>query len=246
MDPLILAKAYHSHHMLPLSCRYEQYLHEAQVLPTQDEGECVMYSSVTGRMIEKNDLTPSYWAENMTSTVQYAAAINSYLDKYQDIDCILEVGPHPVLKSPTQDILCGRHKYEVPHIGTCKRDTDDFESILRSAGEMMAAGLPLRTAAINAESGASTDRKSGKILTDLPSYRWNHTASFWSESRLSRNLRNRQFPRHELLGSRYVDDIPSRACWRNQLSPNEIEWLKASNVSHIELFLAIRDLTHIV
>ncbi|KAI4220335.1 MAG: hypothetical protein LQ349_008111, partial [Xanthoria aureola] len=190
----------------------------AQVLPTQDEGECVMYSSVTGRMIEKNDLTPSYWAENMTSTVQYAAAINSYLDKYQDIDCILEVGPHPVLKSPTQDILCGRHKYEVPHIGTCKRDTDDFESILRSAGEMMAAGLPLRTAAINAESGASTD------------------PSFWSESRLSRNLRNRQFPRHELLGSRYVDDIPSRACWRNQLSPNEIEWLKASNIDQIPAF----------
>lgn len=246
MDPLNLAKAYHSHHMLPLSCRYKQYLHEAQVLPTQDEGECIMYSSVTGRMIEKHDLTPSYWVENMTSTVQYAAAINSCLDKYQDLDCILEVGPHPVLKSPTQQILHGRHKHEVPHIGTCKRDTDDFESILRGAGEMMAAGLTLRTTAINAELGESTDRKSSKVLTDLPSYRWNHTASFWSESRVSRNLRNRQFPRHELLGSRYVDDIPARACWRNQFSLDDIEWLKERNVSHIELVLTIEFLMQIV
>ena len=246
MDPLNLAKAYHSHHMLPLFCPYEKYLHEAQVLPTQDEAQCTMYSSVTGRIIEKHDLTPSYWAENMTSTVQYAAAINSCLDKYQDIDCILEVGAHPVLKSPTREILQGRHKNEVPYIGTCKRDTNDFESILRSAGEMMAAGLRLRTAAINTELGESTDCKSAKTLTDLPSYSWNHTASFWSESRVSRNLRNRQFPRHELLGSRYVDDIPSRACWRNQFSPKDIEWLKARNVSHIELFLAFRDLTHIV
>ncbi|KAI4244578.1 MAG: hypothetical protein L6R42_010425, partial [Xanthoria sp. 1 TBL-2021] len=83
-------KAYHSHHMLPLSCRYEKYLQEAQVVSTQDASECIMFSSVTGRIIEKHDLTPSYWAENMTSTVQYAAAINRCLDKYQDLDCILE------------------------------------------------------------------------------------------------------------------------------------------------------------
>lgn len=219
--------------MLPLSCMYEKYLQDAQVVSTQDASESIMFSSVTGRILEKHDLTPSYWAENMTSTVQYAAAINRCLDKYQDLDCILEVGPHPVLKSPTQGILRGRHKNEVPHIGTCKRDTDDFESILRSAGEMIAAGVTLRTATINAELRESTNCKSGNILTDLPCYQWNHTTSFWSESRVSRNLRNRQFPRHELLGSRYVDDIPSRACWRNQFNPTNIEWLEELKVSYL-------------
>ncbi|KAL8979635.1 MAG: hypothetical protein Q9205_005077, partial [Flavoplaca limonia] len=194
-------KAYHSHHMLPLSCRYDMYLQDAQVGSTQDEPDCVMFSSVTGRMIEKHDLTPSYWAKNMTSTVQYAAAINSCLDKFPDLDCILEIGPHPALKSPTQTMLSARHKNDISHIGTCRRDIDDFESILRSAGELLVAGVPLR-------------------------YQWNHSASFWSESRVSRNLRNRQFPRHELLGSRYVDDIPSRACWRNNINIDDIEWLE--------------------
>ncbi|KAL8887286.1 MAG: hypothetical protein Q9192_006350 [Flavoplaca navasiana] len=211
--------------MLPLSCRYEKHLQDAQVGPTQDEPECIMFSSVTGHMIENHDLTPSYWAKNMTSTVQYAAAINSCLEECLDLDCVLEIGPHPALKSPTQTMLSARHKNDVAYIGTCRRDTDDFESILRSAGELLVAGVPLRTAAINAEPGIPTDHKHGTVLTDLPGYQWNHSASFWSESRVSRNLRNRQFPRHELLGSRYVDDIPSRACWRNNISVDDIEWL---------------------
>ncbi|KAL9633908.1 MAG: hypothetical protein Q9204_003215, partial [Flavoplaca sp. TL-2023a] len=147
--------------MLPLSCRYDKYLQDAQVGSTQDEPKCVMFSSVTGGMIEKHDLTPSYWAKNMTSTVQYAAAINSCLEEYPDLDCVLEIGPHPALKSPTQTMLRARHKNDIPHIGTCRRDTDDFESILRSAGELLVAGVPLRTAAINAESGISTDNKHG-------------------------------------------------------------------------------------
>ncbi|KAL8994776.1 MAG: hypothetical protein Q9169_005338 [Polycauliona sp. 2 TL-2023] len=222
-----------------------EYLEKAQVAPLHEDPEVIMFSSVTGRMMDKDDLMPSYWAKNMTSTVQYAAAINCCLGQIRDIDCILEIGPHPILKRPTQEIFHARHKTDVPHISTCMRDTDDFESILRSAGEMIAAGLPLRTAAINTEEGP-TMYEPGRILTDLPPYQWNHTASFWSESRVSHNLRNRQYPRHELLGSRYVDDIPSRACWRNQFNPNEIEWLRELEVCSHFHFMAPQVLMLIV
>ncbi|KAL8923523.1 MAG: hypothetical protein Q9172_003096, partial [Xanthocarpia lactea] len=218
-------KAYHSRHMLPLSHPYKNYLQDAELLPTQDESDCIMFSSMTGHAVKKQDLTASYWADNMTSTVQFAAAINECIDKYPSLGCVLEVGSHPVLRSPTQEILYARRKNGVSHISTCERDTNDFESILRSAGKMIAAGVPLDAAAINAEYRESLDRKTGKLLTDLPCYQWNHTSSFWSESRVSRNVRNRRFPRHELLGSRYVDDIPSRACWRTQFLPQDIKWL---------------------
>ncbi|KAL8647622.1 MAG: hypothetical protein Q9226_006354, partial [Calogaya cf. arnoldii] len=129
----------------------------------KDAPECVIFSSVTGRKIQKRDLIPSYWAKNMTSTVQYTAAINSCVDEYQDLECILEVGPHPVLRSPTQEILRGHHKNEVPYIGTCRRDTDDYESILRSAGELIVAGLPLRTAAINVGYEKSPNGRTDRI-----------------------------------------------------------------------------------
>ena len=238
-ERLNLTIAYHSRHMLPLSHPYEKYLQDAELVPTQDESNCIMFSSVTGHAVKKQDLTACYWAENMTSTVQFAAAINGCIDKYPSIDCVLEVGPHPVLRSPTQEVLRARRKNGVSHISTCERDSDDFESILLSAGKLIAAGVPLDAATINAEYRENLNRKTGRLLTDLPCYQWNYTSSFWSESRVSRNVRNRRFPRHELLGSRYVDDIPSRACWRTQFLPQDIKWLNELKVRRPEGFLKI-------
>ncbi|KAL8799576.1 MAG: hypothetical protein Q9182_005787 [Xanthomendoza sp. 2 TL-2023] len=132
-------------------------------------------------------------------------------------------------KSPVQEILNSHSKPGVPYFSTCKRHTDDFESILQSAGGMIAAGVPLEASSVNAEVAihdGSWQHQYGNVLTDLPSYKWNHKTSFWSESRVSRNVRHRHFPRHELLGSRYIDDIPSRACWRNNLDLNGIAWVK--------------------
>lgn len=93
---------------------------------------------------------------------------------------------------------------------------------------MIVHGFPMNLRKINdygAGSGSQRKCKTGRLLTDLPSYHWNHDASFWVESRVSRNIRFRKFPRHQLLGSRYVDDIPQRPCWRNQLTLKEIPWL---------------------
>ncbi|KAL9601094.1 MAG: hypothetical protein Q9179_002982 [Wetmoreana sp. 5 TL-2023] len=65
----------------------------------------------------------------------------------------------------------------------------------------------------------------GAVLRDIPSYQWNHSNTFWSESRVSRKWRFRAFPRHELLGSRYQDDISPCASWRNHLDPSSVQWL---------------------
>ncbi|KAL8732776.1 MAG: hypothetical protein Q9166_002558 [cf. Caloplaca sp. 2 TL-2023] len=159
-------------------------------------------------------------------TVDQALTVS--LGEHLEITCVLEIGPHPALKGPTQETLCCQNKACIPYFSTCMRNTSDFDQLLNTSGLMIAAGVPLDTRAINAEQvfvEGQWRQKPGSVLTDLPTYRWNHTASFWSESRMSRNVRYRQFSRHELLGSRYVDDIPCRACWRNQIDPDDISWL---------------------
>ena len=100
---------------------------------------------------------------------------------------------------------------------------------------MIVQGVPINLRKINdyeAGSGSQHEYRPGRLLTDLPSYHWNHDASFWVESRVSRNIRFRKFPRHQLLGSRYMDDIPQRPCWRNQLTLKEIPWLARLKVGH--------------
>ncbi|KAL8767869.1 MAG: hypothetical protein Q9209_005761 [Squamulea sp. 1 TL-2023] len=227
-------KAYHSNSMLALAAPYKAFLKEANIHPDPDTYQCEFISSVTGQRLDRHELTSSYWVRNMTSTVQFASAAEKCLADDFGINCIVEIGPHPALKSAMQEILRSRNKDRVPYLHTCHRDTDDFSSLLECAGGFLATGVPLDAKAINADGlwdGNQFLDQYGKVMTDLPSYQWNHTSIFWSESRVSRNVRHRGFPRHELLGSRYVDDIPSRACWRNHFDPSDITWWNELNVS---------------
>ncbi|KAL8717345.1 MAG: hypothetical protein Q9225_005405 [Loekoesia sp. 1 TL-2023] len=183
---LKVGKAYHSHHMEPLASPYQRLLEEAGVEPSEDAQRYIMISSVTGTILQPDDLTPTYWARNMTSTVRFTSAIEECLHQRPELNSIVEVGPHPALKGPTQEILRNRKKHNVYYFSTCKRATDDLYSILESAGDMIAAGMPVDLCAVNAKEvlrDGTWKHEYGKVLTDLPSYQWNHTSSFWSESR---------------------------------------------------------------
>ncbi|KAL8974549.1 MAG: hypothetical protein Q9197_001227 [Variospora fuerteventurae] len=221
--------SYHSRQMLPLAPLYQRFLQEAGIVPLLDTPTCPMFSSVTGVAVEAHDLTPAYWARNLTSTVRFASATEEAIRTESSLTGILEVGPHGALQSPIKQILGKIDRREVNYFSTCKRDTDDMQVLLESAGQMIAAGYRVFLGAINAtevmRDGALT-HEYGSILTDLPSYQWNHSSSFWFESRVSRNSRYRSFPRHELLGSRSMDDISARTLWRNHLNLNEIHWLR--------------------
>ncbi|MCJ1393517.1 hypothetical protein MMC18_006392 [Xylographa bjoerkii] len=63
------------------------------------------------------------------------------------------------------------------------------------------------------------------MLVDLPQYPFDHTESYWSESRLSRNFRFRQFPRHDLLGAPISDWDATEAQWRHFLRHSENPWI---------------------
>ncbi len=214
--------------MLPVACLYEKALTNAHVLPCSSQPSCDMFSSVTGHKLAVDEITPAYFKENLTSTVHFASALTECMKQYPEIGAILEIGPHPALKGPSQEILRGLGKSQVEHLHTCFRGKNSIETLLLNAGAMIAFGIPLKTENINAQpsiDGLKVIFENGKVLTDLPSYQWDHSTSFWAESRVSRNARYRQFPRHQLLGSRYIDDIPTRPCWRNHLMLKEVPWL---------------------
>ncbi|KAL8727428.1 MAG: hypothetical protein Q9181_005715 [Wetmoreana brouardii] len=183
---LKVKKAYHSHHMLPLGPRYEQDLRVAAVVPSEGRPQCPMYSSVTQSVLHPQDLTPEYWARNMTSTVRFSAAIKEGLNSHPGVNSVIEIGPHPALKGPTQEILRQEGRSCPYYFNSCKRGENDFETLLHSTGAMIAAGLPLDLRAVNATSVNSDGQwkhNHGAVLTDIPGYQWNHTNTFWLESR---------------------------------------------------------------
>ena len=221
--------------MLPAASQYEEALANAKVLSGSCKPSCDMFSTVTGHELSSERITPSYCARNLTSTVLFAPALTESLKQDPEINAILEIGPHPALKGPSQEILRSLGKSRIEYFHTCSREQGSLDTLLLSAGAMVAYGVSLNAPVINALQkidGPSTVFEHGTVLTDLPSYQWDHSTPFWVESRVSRNVRFRQFPRHALLGSRYVDDIPLRPCWRNQLMLKELAWLMELKVSY--------------
>ncbi|KAI9718693.1 MAG: Type I Iterative PKS [Candelaria pacifica] len=220
--------AYHSHHMLSAACRYERALQDAKVSFPTSPTTCDMFSSVTGRLMDLTKCLPLYWKQNMVSTVRFSAALTACIRDHPELSMVFEVGPHSALKAPTIETLRNLGRESVQYFNSCLRGKNDFESLLDSAGGMLAGGAPLNSGSINAR-GEIDDLHckyvSGNTLTDLPSYQWDHSNPFWAESKISRNIRYREFPRHQLLGSRYSEAIQFRPSWRNLLMLKEVPWL---------------------
>lgn len=219
--------------MLPLAARYDSKLAQATVTPLLKNTRCIMYSSVYGRKIDASECVRSYWKQNMISTVNFQAALGECIRGHPNAAMIIEIGPHSALKGPVQESLHMLGKSGITYLPTCMRGQQDFETLLSSAGVMIGIGLPLQVSNINARGnveGLHYCYEPGKTLPDAPSYQWNHSQGFWAESRVSRNVRLRKFPRHQLLGSRYVDDIPNCPSWRNRLMLKELPWLQELKV----------------
>ena len=219
--------------MFPLAEGYEEKLEQAMVTPLHRAPKCDMYSSVHGRKVDALECTPRYWKQNMISTVKFQAALEAGIRAHANAAAIVEIGPHPALKSPVQETLRAFSKSSTVYLPTCIRGQQDSRTLLSSVGVLIGIGLPLQLSNINARAiveGGQCCYEPGKFLPNAPSYQWNHSQGFWAESRVSRSLRFRRFPHHQLLGSRYVDDIPSRPCWRNRLMLKEIPWLQELKV----------------
>ncbi|RDW69731.1 hypothetical protein BP6252_08751 [Coleophoma cylindrospora] len=218
--------AYHSYHMLAVAKQYEEALQNASISPLDSSQNCPMFSSVTKEMLRAENCTAEYWKDNMVSTVEFSSALAECMKSSSEDTAILELGPHPALHGPIKEILKDLEKEDIKIFSSCLRGKDDMDSILKSAGAMIVSRVALDARAINAVIDDTNQLASGNVLTDLPTYTWDHSTPIWHESRISRNIRFRKFPHHELLGSRYLEDIPSSPSWRKMLMLKELMWLQ--------------------
>ena len=72
----------------------------------------------------------------------------------------------------------------------------------------------------------SDSARQPRVLIDLPPYPWDHSVSYWYESRLSSEFRQRPSPRHPLLGAPAPNFNPLEPEWRNILRVSEVPWIK--------------------
>ncbi|KAK4654427.1 Type I Iterative PKS [Podospora pseudocomata] len=230
--------AYHSHHMVALGGQYNDMLSKGLehidniglVDKTQRYPLIRWVSSVTPDEAMAFEVGASYWRANLESPVRFSEAVGGMmsLEGDQAVDILVELGPHPALKSPVDQILKSIGK-SAPHVASLKRGEDSRESVLQLAGTLFSLNAEVDLVAVNAvDDGLHEGRWSlahGCTSVDLPPYQYTYGPVNYYESRLSKEYRLRQVLRHDLIGARLPGASKLRPQWRNILRLKDVPWL---------------------
>lgn len=224
--------AYHSNHM---DCVGNDYLAALQRIHVKDSKKAEFYSSVTGERMDFCALGPSYWVTNMLSPVEFSKSLMSLcldlsgerreLGSKAAVDILIEVGPHSALAGPIKQILQTDVKLcasSIRYSSALVRNKCGVDTSLQLACWLFKNGYPINLDAINNPDGGHGHQ----VLVDLPTYAWNHSNSYWAESRESRVYRSRSSPRSDILGAPVRNSLPLEPRWRNYICPAEIPWVR--------------------
>ena len=227
--------AYHSHHMALVA---DEYSAAISAIQTKERSDIEFYSSVTGERANHSELGPAYWVANMLGQVKFADSLCRLCHETTSgkkgrkrgastptVDILVEIGPHSALAGPIKQILKADAKLKgksITYLTALLRNSSAVETSLDLASELIIHGFPVALSAINRPTG----QERHSLLVDLPPYAWNHSKSYWAESRLSKVYRHQSHPRNDLLGIKDGNSNALEPRWRNVIRTSEIPWVK--------------------
>lgn len=229
---------YHSHQMRLLEHDYLSCIGEIQ---PRKFANAQFYSSLRGYYVEAAALQPSYWVENLTSTVQFSQAVQSMCKPPDNADLpntsinmLVEIGPHSALEGPIKQILKAQQISErILYAPTLVRNKDARQTMLQLASTLFVKGCDLDFANVNFPDHMN---RMPFLLTDLPTYPWRHDTAYWHESRVANNHRFRMFPRNDLIGAMTETSNDIEPVWRHVFRPDNLPWLRDHKLDSAILF----------
>lgn len=229
--------AYHSHHVKSVADQYLQSL-EGLEHSTTNPANVQFISSVTGKEMTSG-FGADYWVNNLVSPVRFQYGLEelcrtSLLASPQGKLTFIEIGPHNALSGPirqTMSSLSWTSGYSSVTILT--RNQDACQTLLEAVGKLFEDGCPVDVAIAN--SFFEADRQK-KVLSNLPTYSWDHSVKHWRESRLSKAHRLRKHPYHDLLGTRLASSTSLNPTWRHMISVGNLPWLREHIIDGFMIF----------
>ncbi|MEV6674747.1 SDR family NAD(P)-dependent oxidoreductase [Streptomyces sp. NPDC051162] len=170
-----------------------------------------MISSVTGGPVDGTSLDADYWWRNVREPVRFAAAVEHALDDGTDV--LVEIGPHPVLRSYLRRIAATRPRAPIAVTATLRRGVDARVAMSQAVTALMAQGAQVDWSVHFPRRGR---------VTALPAYpwqrerHWNGTPQTWLRTSGSGLLD------HPLLGERLPSPLPT---WQGAVEPALTPWL---------------------
>nr|ALQ32923.1 putative polyketide synthase [Fusarium redolens] len=240
--------AYHSHHMEVVAPSYLSSLDGLVTGETRDE--VAFFSSVTG-VRKTSGFGADYWVSNLVSQVKFSTASQLVAQHVSDahgsgINMLVEVGPHAALSGPLRQSLSDSNfklasgaSFKYSYSPCLVRNTSALESVLTLVGKAFGLGSSVRL-------GMGVTDVQPRVVPELPSYPWDHSNTYWRESRLSKKNRMRPFPPHDLLGLFEVASSPYEPRWRYHVSLANTPWLRDHVIEGFMIFPGAGYLTMVI
>ncbi|CAI7653198.1 unnamed protein product [Penicillium pancosmium] len=223
--------AYHSHHMQPFA---DEYLAALRQILTQGhfDSELIYSSPVTGAWASGDEVSRAeHWVQNMLQPVLFLDSLTNLClssESQQQIDVILEVGPHSALAGPIRQTM-GLPAFErkgTSYLSCLSRGKNAVETMQTLAASLYGRGSNVDLGAVN----FPISHNDLRVLPNLPSYPWNHEHSHWAEPRLNREHRLRRENYHDLLGSPLAGRNTFSPNWRHIIHLSDTPWLRDHKV----------------
>ncbi|EGE80204.2 polyketide synthase, variant 2 [Blastomyces dermatitidis ATCC 18188] len=243
---LKVQNAYHSSHMQKLAEDYLELMGSPPAGQLFDSNHDIqMFSTISGKRVKDVELTTQYWADNMVSPVRFTDGLRSMIFHPDDsdlesdqfdktwIDEIIEVGPHSALQSAIkQTIAATASAPPISYMSLLNRQDSTLRTMMDAVGSLNGKAAPVNIYEVNhGFAGQEGNMRTPQMLVWLPPYSFNHDERGYYESRLSKKIRYREFPRHQLFGAPVQDWNRQNRKWRHFLRTYENPWLKEHMVT---------------
>ncbi len=175
-----------------------------------------LYSTVTGERLATETMDAEHWYRNLRQTVLFEPAARKLIG--DGAGALVEIGPHPVLAAPLQEILDSEDgAADVPALTSLRRDDGGLERFIRSLGEAHAAGVQVDWTALFGDTPPHTP---------LPTYAFQHQ-HYWLEPKAGAQdagALGLSAGEHPILKAK-VPLPGGGAVWTGRLSLGEQPWL---------------------
>ncbi|WPO76677.1 polyketide synthase [Streptomyces sp. KN37] len=203
---LDLDYAFHSAAMDPLRAPLCEALRGLAPAPTR----VPLFSTVTGERAEGALLDAAYWWRNVREPVRFHSAVQAVLA--DGVDVLVEVGPHPVLRSYLRR-GGGERRTPVAVVPTLRRDACGTVALRRTTEAVMAAGGEIDWSVHFPQPGR---------VADLPAYPWQRSVHWQGSAQDWVRTSGTGALDHPLLGERMPGPHP---VWHGAVEPQIVPWL---------------------
>ncbi|EFE41543.1 hybrid PKS-NRPS enzyme, putative [Trichophyton verrucosum HKI 0517] len=232
--------AYHSFHMNACSEMYLKAMDSCSIQFRDGNPSIPWYSSVIpDTKMACANLNGQYWADNMNNTVLFSQAGITAVKESGPFDLAIEIGPHPALKGPClENLEQATGIGGTPYTGLLSRGVDDVKAFSSALGYIWEYFGPSAVDFEGYDKVMSSGAQRNNLSGELPGYSWDHSRSYWLDSRIATSYTTREAP-HPMLGVNVVEGTTgTQIQWRNILFPKEITWIPGHRLQGQNVFPA--------